>query len=370
MHIFEPGEHGQGMMIRTGDRPVIPAGWLKLSLNPLHGNGRLSRAGIQMLAGGLFVDGLYKKEETYEEDAAALERYVDELVNAFPPLQGLDVNRLEDAAKIVAAMQEHKDSHEFLALWIGQFLAMAREARAAGNAVRASWATACAERLRALLKFRQELEEVVVMGSAVRRVIDVLGIWDAQKGNAAEEFWQLTFNEHSYVLSQVFAVPVVFIQDKAYVGGMKVDRSEGRLVDYLFSARSSREAILIEIKPPTTKLLSATEYRGGVFSPSRDLSGAVVQVQNYRAELVKNLRTLVEDPEKLSAFSPKCVVIVGNGETELAAPAARRSFELYRSGLRDVEVITYDELFGKVAILAELFNLTVTKKAAAAPAAS
>jgi hypothetical protein len=37
------------------------------------------------------------------------------------------------------------------------------------------------------------------------------GIWD-KKSNDAEQFWQLSFNGNIDALSQVFAVPVFFIQ--------------------------------------------------------------------------------------------------------------------------------------------------------------
>lgn len=119
--------------------------------------------------------------------------------------------------------------------------------------------------------------------------------------------------------------------------------------------------MLIEIKTPTTQLMGS-DYRGNL-PPSRDLAGSVTQVLSYRHELVHNLQKLTEGTDvRLSAFNPKCAVIIGNAEAELKDTGARRSFELYRSGLKDVEVITYDELFRKVEILAELFSLKRTKK--------
>jgi hypothetical protein len=197
----------------------------------------------------------------------------------------------------------------------------------------------------------------------VRRLADVLKIWDGHKQNADEESWQLTFNENSYVLSQVFAVPMLFIKERAYVGGMTLERTDSRFVDYLYSTESSREAALVEIKTPTTPLLGAA-YRGN-FPPSKELAGAVVQVLNYRAELSRNLLSLTEKTDiHLNAFSPKCAVIIGNG-SELTEEARRRSFELFRSSLKDVEIITYDELFRKVEILAELFRV---KRAETKPA--
>ena len=197
------------------------------------------------------------------------------------------------------------------------------------------------------------------MGHSVGRILTALRTWDAHQENSNEEFWQVTFSENSYVLSQVFAVPMVFLMDKAYVGGMALDRSDARFVDYLFSAESSREAILVEIKTPTTPLL-ASEYRGNR-PPSRDLAGSVVQVLNYRAQLSRSVRDISEkDDVRLKAFAPRCAIIAGNAHKELTDETARRSFELFRTGLKDIEIITYDELFRKVEILAELFGLKRT----------
>jgi hypothetical protein len=210
-----------------------------------------------------------------------------------------------------------------------------------------------------MLVFKEHLEEVVWMGHSAGRIVEVLRTWDANREHNDEEFWQLTFNEHSYVLSQVFAVPVVFLQEKAYVGGMRVDRKDAKFVDYLFSAESSREAILIEIKTPVTRLLGS-RYRKGTYAPSAELAGATVQILSYRAELVRNLRVLTDESDtELQAFRPKCVLIAGNAEAQLKDEDMRRSFELFRAS-SEVEIVTYDELFRKVEILAQLFSLKRT----------
>jgi len=249
--------------VRAGDRFVIPEGWLRLSLNPLDSAARLARPGLDLLARRLFLDDITGKEESFSEAALGLERQTDQIVNTFEPLVGLDVNDPADAERILSIMEGHPRTREFWALWTGHFLAIARVSSGEGNINRAMWAIACAERCRSMMLFKSELEEVVWMGFSVKRTIDILGTWDGNKGEEDEEFWQITFSENSYVLSQVFAVPLVFIQDKAYVGGMKMDRSNARFVDYVLSAESSREAVLIEIKTPTTRLMGS-RYRGNV----------------------------------------------------------------------------------------------------------
>lgn len=364
MHVHEPGAHGRGIQVRAGDRLVIPASFLQMSLNPLRSRGNLTRAGLQMLAEMFFLRGIPQSDDGYVDFASALEREMDAVVNAFPPLDGLDVNNPEHSEQLLTIMKEHEGTREFWALSSGMFLNITQRAIASGQAARAAWAAACAERSRSMMVFKDALEEVVWMGHSAKRVLDILGTWDGHRTDSDEEFWQLTFNENSYVLSQVFAVPMVFLQEKAYVGGMTLERSDSRFVDYLFSTESSREAILIEIKAPTTPLLGSS-YRGN-HPPSKDLAGSVVQVLNYRAELSRNLLSLTDKTGvRLNAFTPRCAIIIGNAGIELGDENARRSFELFRTALKDVEVITYDELFRKVEILAELFRL---KRAPTKPA--
>jgi hypothetical protein len=50
------------------------------------------------------------------------------------------------------------------------------------------------------------------------------------------------------------------------------------------------------------------------------------------------------------------MVVAGNTEKELIDSDKRKSFELFRNGLKDVEIITFDELFIKVKILIDLLE--------------
>jgi hypothetical protein len=247
---LKPGKNGRGIKVLKGDKFVIPPDFIRLSLNPLQSSGQLTKAGVDMMARTLLLDGLYPDEATFDDDSLRLEQHTDQILSAFTPLAGLDVNNADHTEKIYSIMKEHELTREYWALWTGHFLAISREARKANDARKASWAAACAERCRSMLVFKESMEDVIWMGQSVKRILNLLSIWNANKANGDEAFWQATFSGNSYALSQVFAVPVVFIQDNAYVGGMKVDRSDSRLVDYLFSAESSRESILIEIKNP------------------------------------------------------------------------------------------------------------------------
>ncbi len=83
----------------------------------------------------------------------------------------------------------------------------------------------------------------------------ILDLWRENATNANEEFWQRELSKHSFILSFLFAYPVVVIRGKAYVGGKEYDNSRGNLLDFLGRVPSSRNAVLIEIKTPATPLL-------------------------------------------------------------------------------------------------------------------
>lgn len=357
MHVHEPGKHGRGFKVDKGDQIRIPSSWLTLSFNPLKSTGTFFRSGLQWYAEMIMLEDITKKRDCFSEELERIEESSSDILENSSLLEGLNLNDETDVTAIIERLTSRKDTIEWWAFLVSFFSSLVREAIEDNDSERAAWAMACTERCRSMVIFKQQLEEVVWMGHSAKRLIDVLGIWDRNKSNSDEEFWQLTFNENSYVISQVFAVPVLFMQDKAYVGGMLINRNEARFVDYLFSSESSQEAILVEIKTPNAPLFGR-KYRG-VYTPSIELSGAIVQVLDYKSTLVRNIEQIAKGlGQEVSAFNPRCVVIIGNSQQQIDSVAKRSSFELFRSNLKDVEVITYDELFRKVEVLASLFHLT------------
>lgn len=184
----------------------------------------------------------------------------------------------------------------------------------------------------------------------------VMKNWEENSRNDDENFWQDVFERHAYILSQIFAYPVAIIQNKAYVGGKQLDNFGGQLVDFLGKVPSSGSAVLIEIKTPETPLLGR-EYRDNLYPMSPDLGGAIAQVLRYRESLLSNLDALIKGrPGVLSTSEPRCVVIAGNAARQLADANRQDSFERLRERLFGVTVVTYDELFDRVAGLIRLLE--------------
>jgi hypothetical protein len=184
----------------------------------------------------------------------------------------------------------------------------------------------------------------------VRAILDV---WSNNVTNPNEDFWQDELTKHSFVLSFLFAYPIVVIRGKAYVGGKEYDNRHGNLIDFLARVPTSRNAVLIEIKTPMTPLLGS-EYRQDVFPPSTELVGAVSQVIHYKESLLDDRR--VRQTADLSLSEPRCLIIAGSAQTELVDDSRKKAFERFRERLLGVHVVTFDEVLRRIEDLHALLN--------------
>lgn len=149
---------------------------------------------------------------------------------------------------------------------------------------------------------------------------------------------------------------MAILSSEAYVGGKGIENTGGSLIDFLMINKLTRNTALIEIKTPISRLLGS-EYRHGTYSPSTELSGAVTQIFTSRDSLIKEYDRLVNQSKNhFEVFNPLCVVVAGHAKHELSDDDKRRSFELYRSAHRDVQIVTYDEIFEKIRTLVELLE--------------
>lgn len=192
-----------------------------------------------------------------------------------------------------------------------------------------------------------------VLGVALFRA--VIGIWDRESENSSEEFWQRTLGDHAFVLSQLYAYPILLIAEKAYVGGKRLDNRHGNVADFLAQTKAAGNPLLIEIKTPTSPLLGSM-YRDDAYPLSSELTGAIAQVLKYRDSLVENVRHLTPpDGERMLSTEGRCLLIAGDSRS-LDSTAKRLSFERFRERISGVTIITFDELFDRVRQLEVLLS--------------
>jgi hypothetical protein len=186
----------------------------------------------------------------------------------------------------------------------------------------------------------------------ISRLKNALDLWEANKENANEEFWHNTVRDNSWLVAQLMLHPVIIFGNKAYVGGKGIDNSGGKVPDFLFRNKLTSNVLILEIKTPATKSLGKG-YRD-TYAIGHELSGAINQVLTYKQSLLNEFHSLArKSKEKFETFDPKCVILTGNTE-ELDEEGKIGAYELFRSQLKNVEIITYDELFEKAKALLEL----------------
>lgn len=227
------------------------------------------------------------------------------------------------------------------------------------------------ERFRALIESDADADDVIALQRR-REVAATMREWledDAAfaKANSAasgpETAWQKLLEANPWVLGIGLGGQLLTSWEEGKLEQTVVGRSirgVGKRADGLLrTAGIVRSLAFAEIKHHQTKLLGE-EYRSGSWSPSKEVAGAVVQVQQTvhlaSHELGDYIRDQADDGELLDTgtfvLKPRCYLIVGSlnqltGHRGGPIPDKVRSFELFRRNLYQPEVITFDELVAR-----------------------
>lgn len=179
---------------------------------------------------------------------------------------------------------------------------------------------------------------------------------DLLDGNTTEPTWQKFFEDYVFILSILFTRKAILMHSRPQTRSAALSGKGAQFGDFLFGEGVGGLA-LIEIKTPKAKLIGKM-YRTGstVYSLHEELTGPITQVLHQRLNLIQ--KKLIEnnyDQELMrrNAASIRCVVIAG------LTPVDRDqliSLDLYRNSAKDVEIITFDELYGKLVSIRELLS--------------
>lgn len=183
--------------------------------------------------------------------------------------------------------------------------------------------------------------------------------------NEDEAYWQKFFEDRPWILQQVFAHPVVYLNGETYLGGKNSkgrQGSGGSATDFLLMNGSNGSFASVEIKTPRCELVG-TCYRGVDGSAERnevyrmhgDLTGGVVQMENQMHVAVEYFKTQIgEDYPELTHLNPVGVLIVGTYSA--LTETKRRSFDLFRKALGKNQIFTFDEVLAKLKLLKTVYE--------------
>jgi len=182
-----------------------------------------------------------------------------------------------------------------------------------------------------------------------------------------ENLWQMYFEKNPWIFG--YGLGYLFLsnlEDKKLeqvVQGYSIN-SPGKRVDALMKTKGVISNLcFVEIKTNTTQLLEPKPYRSGCWAPSKELSGAIAQVQGTVASAVENLSTKIrmEDEhgnptgEEVFNYQPKSYLVIGDLSEFTNESGVNkqklRSFELLRKNTLNPEILTFDELYERAKFI-------------------
>lgn len=184
---------------------------------------------------------------------------------------------------------------------------------------------------------------------------------------SSESLWQRFFEKNQWIfgygLGYVFLTGLDSKKLEQVVQGFSIS-NHGKRVDALMKTNGMISNLcFVEIKTDKTVLLENKPYRSGCYAPSRELAGAVAQVQGTVALALESLSNKIntEDDEgnltgeEIFNYQPKSYLVIGNLDefrTEHGTNKDKyRSFELYRKNISNLEILTYDELYDRARFI-------------------
>lgn len=194
-------------------------------------------------------------------------------------------------------------------------------------------------------QFRQKLED-----ESTKKVSD-------------EQVWQKFFEKNSWILGYgldyIFNSELDFKKLEQITSGSNIN-SGGKRTDALLKSLGAVNSLCFcELKLNNDDLLKQVKnaYRGESWQISDSIAGAIAQVQRTVHKAIQDLSTKIEMTDKeenltgetLYLYNPKAFILIGNlNEFEVEGKINEKkfsSFEMFRKNLKNIEILTYDELY-------------------------
>ena len=222
-------------------------------------------------------------------------------------------------------------------------------------------------------------KDIVALGYRKRQVEVFRGLLEsdeffrnmktAWRKHRDEDVWQHFFENNKWIFGHSLGYFSLSSLDgrklEQVVSGFDFARS-GKRVDALMKTRGIISSLcFVEIKKHTTLLLenSATPYREGCWAVSQEVAGSLAQIHRTVDSAVRSIqrhvrltdRDGVPTGEEVFHYRPKAYLVIGS-LSEFLTPSGintekHSSFELWRHDLKNVEVLTFDELFMRAEAL-------------------
>lgn len=174
--------------------------------------------------------------------------------------------------------------------------------------------------------------------------------------------WQYFFNENPWIFGYGLDYRFMGILQKEFsASGTEADGSGQVNGDFLIGDK--KFTTFVELKKPDTPLFKNSTTRSGAWKLSTDLMEAKSQILEQKASgQIKLEKETIHDSDgneiKQKSYDSKVILILGNwdqikNDVDLVKQTKIKTFELFRRDSRNVEIITFDELFERAKFIVE-----------------
>ena len=177
-----------------------------------------------------------------------------------------------------------------------------------------------------------------------------------------EILWQHFFSKNDWIFGYGLDYKFLgILQKEAHISNTDLSGEDGVIGDFLLGC--NKFTVLVELKRPDTDLFK-NKNRSNSWALSNELIDAFSQILEQKAswqiQAESNANNNYNDDGEIikqKTIDPKTILIIGNsnqysGETkELQIKA--KSFELFRRDSRNIEIVTFDELFERAKFIAQ-----------------
>lgn len=170
--------------------------------------------------------------------------------------------------------------------------------------------------------------------------------------NWTEPQWQSFFESNTWIFGYGLDYRfLTILQREAAVSNSDIDGKNTVESDFLMG--STDFTVLVELKRPDTPLFENSQNRSRSWKLSKHLVDAVSQILAQKAswEIEATIPSYNSQGDLINqkTCDPKCILIIGNKNqfsgSQRDQDIKYRTFELFRRDSRNIEILTYDELY-------------------------
>jgi len=181
------------------------------------------------------------------------------------------------------------------------------------------------------------------------------------KKHSEEKVWQYFFEKNQWIFGYGLDYRYQeILQREVHLSDADLDGSNTVIGDYLLG--DNFFTTFIELKKPSTPLFANKGNRSNSWKLSNDLIDSVSQILEHKAAGLIRLDSpqyINGEPLKQKAYDSKVILIIGdwkeieNSANSLEKDIKKKTLELFRRDSRNVEILTFDELFERAKFIVE-----------------